>query len=200
MQPIGQFVHLTDEQMESRIREAMRSIVDHSLELGYLLADWKRRGREVDDFRLAGVGDILLRIGEGQLDPAVFTNHWPKIDTMRQLATLPLSDQKRLATGGTVAVVTGKSGVDILQMDIETIMDRGLQQQVFKRGRILAIASQRARIQEEAKDQSNPVPSAIGHLVLDPERGGVMVGKKFITLHDLEKAARELRRLQRNAA
>jgi hypothetical protein len=191
------FLHLTDEMLDARIRDMHRNVIDNYLEMAALLAEWKRRKKDIGVFQLAGVGDYLLRVGEGQLTPEVFDRYWPDVDMLAFFSGLLVSQQREYMGGKTIPVATGPHGSQELPMTIETILQTdkkvpGLRSQVFYRNRVNDIARQRALILEREKEASKPLPETIAGMVIDRERGGVMVKRNFISKEDLRRALRAL--------
>lgn len=202
VQTVSPYLHLSDEMVEARIKEIHRGIIDNYMEMAALLAEWKRRKRDVGAFRLAGVGDWLLAVGEQRLVPEVFDRFWPDVDMMAFFMRLSVVDQKDYLDGKTITVATGPHGEQQLEMTIETIVSTdkkvaGLRYQVFDRrrggARIRSFAEQRSLILEREKAASEPKPETIAGVEIDHDRQGIQTKRsQFISKEDLSRMLKVL--------
>lgn len=114
--------------------------------LAYLAAVWReleRRGEDLSELR-TGLGQYLPLIAAGQLDAEVVVRFAGRQAVLRAVATLPLSEQQRLARGGSVPVLTIDESGRPVETDVAATLLTGQQVRLaFDHGRIRSVTEQR---------------------------------------------------------
>jgi hypothetical protein len=201
------FCHLSDEELKQRVEMVHHAIVSNCLELGKLLKEWKTRGHDPDDFRLAGMARYLIGLADGKLIAGVFVAHWPDTALMDFYWTQDAIDQQRYLDGKTITVATGLKDGDQKEMTIEDILQHdkrnekkknkapSLRSQVFYRNRINSLGQQRSIIEERVKSASRPVPETVAGVGIDKETQEAVFPRRG--RHSLETLKKIVRALER---
>lgn len=136
----------------------------------------------------------LRRIACGQLLPEVLIHFGGRPGLVSVIGSLPINDQRHIVDGGAVKVMMMADDGPTHKMLLPAKMTHIQMRQVFAKDHIRDDAEQVAILDSERKIAKAPLPSRIGPMVVDKTRGGVTVGKHFVSLADLTQAVAMLRR------
>lgn len=122
-------------------------------------AELKRRGEEMPVFD-SKLAKFLPSIASRELAAEVVVKH-PDAWLLDSMRGLPISEQKRLAEGGTVPVVKDLAGTTVQVTLGELAKERALSRRVFKFGRVVPVEEQAASIRRpELKTKAKEQPKA----------------------------------------
>ncbi len=183
----------TDEELVSGLVKRIRLTAEHLVELASYVYELERRGKDLSYLRLAMIHH-LRRIACGQLLPEVVVRFAGAPRLMSLISNLPLDDQKRMSDGEMLKLlVYTASGEKTHRMADPLAMTQSQARQVLAKDHIRTESEQSLILDQWiAKKRFNP-PDRIGELKIDKERGGVVVGRRFIALTDLQAAVAVLR-------
>ncbi len=135
----------------------------------------------------------LRRIADGQMLAEVPVRFAKKPSLIAKIGSLSLAEQQRLADGEPVKLLTyGPDGKITHQMADPLEMDAAQIAQVFAQDHIRTEEEQATKLEARRVKSGYRGPEKIGDGIIDRERGGVMVGKRFVPLHDLVKWVKAL--------
>lgn len=147
---------------------------------------------EIDELK-CGILKWLRLIAFQQLLPEAYVRFYGHNLLLSIISGLPIPTQEHLAAGELVRMVTyTPKGETTFRMVDPRAMAAKQVRQVFNKGEIRDDAAQAVWLDNERRKASQPVKSRVGDLVIDKERGGVMVGRKFIPEADLRTALKAL--------
>lgn len=133
--------------------ELARSLTHSARTLARLAAIWReleKRGEDLSDLRV-GLAAYLPLIAAGQLDAEVVVRFAGQPTTLRLMATLPVEEQRRLAKGAPVPVLTADDDGNYSTMQMPaTSLTPAQMRLVLDTGRVRPVEEQRA-VLEAAK-------------------------------------------------
>lgn len=172
--------------------DRLRLTVENLRELAEIARVLEEKGVDISDLE-TGSGMFPLKyvrlVGHGQLLPDVVLRFMGHSALMRNIAAMPLPDQKRLADGGKVEVAVRRGSsfdcrmIDPLSMSPDQI------RQTISGGRIHSYAEQIARLESEANPADDAAPTRTRALVSADARTGMLrVGNREVPIADTLRA------------
>lgn len=159
---------MNTEELMQRLGAAMSVHVEKLVEIAALIRVLEHRGENLDQLKI-GMLVWFRRIAYGQVMPEVFTKFRFNPNVLEKVASLPIPDQRRLSSGGTVEVLTF-SGQNVTTRQVDPINMTGRElQQVFYRGRVRNLTEQRGWLEDKKPQRQT------SELQLEP---GVVVDRK----------------------
>lgn len=184
---------LSIEQLKARLADSLRVTVGGLRDAALCVRELERRGEDLAHLKLSLMKYLRL-VAYGQTIPEVVVRFAGQPALLNTIVSLPLPDQERLAGGEPVVLVTTGPDGRLTNRMVDPRELKGKQVgQVFGRGFIRPESEQILLIDHEKKEASRAVPKSIGDLHIDKERGGVVIGRKFVPLADLVAAVKALR-------
>lgn len=170
--------------------ELARALTVTAETLEYLGAVWRElenRGEDLADLR-AGLGRYLPMIAAGQLDAEVVVRFAGRQSLLRNVATLPIKDQRRLALGGEVRILTIDDDGQTVETDVPaTALTVQQIRMAFDHGRIRGVDEQRNMLGSArlAARQRSPKLGRQFRVKVDKTAGVVHVGRMTIALSEV---------------
>lgn len=144
------FSNLSDSEMHAEIARRIDIWTGSLVDLADIIAAAIRRGLDLSYIKNQPLIDVLRKIESGQIDPDM-ANRFLRSRVFKYLMGLPLDEQRRIASTGTVEVVVRREDTfDVRVMDVDSLTPRQMRL-VFTRGRIRTRAEQTAILEDEAK-------------------------------------------------
>jgi hypothetical protein len=187
--PPADLAALDDDALEAELVRAMGLTVTSLVRTAWIIRLMEERGRDLSHLKI-GMLDYLRRIAYGQVAPELVVHYSESPALLRILASLPLPDQQRLASGEPVKLVVRRpEGKFDVRMVEPLKMARDQLALVFGRGKIRDEAEQILMLEDR---QPRPTGSKgarrRGTIEPDPVRGGLVVGRKFFPTGDVIEA------------
>lgn len=188
---IRSLTSLSSEDLRRELQSAALGVAQQLLRLAAIIRVLEERGEDLSDVKV-GMVRYLRRIAYGQVLPEIVTTYADYPLLLNRLTTLPLPDQERIAKGESLAVmIQTASGPDTrlvapMNMTAEQVY------QVFGDGRVRSDAEQASYLDSRS---SRPTKIAIKRKSAraDHNRGGLVIGRSFVSLPDVLDAIAELR-------
>jgi len=174
--------------------ELARALTVTAETLAYLGEVWReleRRGEDLSDIR-AGLGQYLPRIAAGQLDAEVVVRFAGRQALLRAVGSLPINEQRRLALGGKVKVVSIGEAGKIEEAAVPVAMLTTQQVRiVFDEGRVRSVAEQQNIIDSArvAARRRQKEPRRY-RLHVDRAAGQLRVGNMTVPVEEVVSALR----------
>lgn len=175
--------------------ELARALTVTAETLVYLAAIWReleRRGEDLSDLR-AGIGQYIPLIAAGQLAAEAVVHFAGRVQLLRAVQTLPLDEQRRLADGGTVRVVTltANGQLDETEMMVTALTGEQVRM-VFDIGRTRPVPEQRNMLASAKIVARRRANGARNYKVrVDIDAGRVHVGRMTVPIDEIITALRE---------
>lgn len=170
--------------------ELLRALTVTAETLAYLGAVWRElenRGEDLSDLS-AGLGRYLPMIAAGQLDAEVVVRFAGRQLLLRAVAALPIGEQRRLALGGGVQILTVDDDGKVAEVEMAaTALTAQQVRMAFDYGRIRSVAEQRNML-GSAKMAASRRGRGSGRqfrMKVDPIAGTVTVGKMTVPLSEV---------------
>jgi hypothetical protein len=158
--------------------------------MGVILRSMDEAGEDYSDLKMP-VMTYLLKVGYGQVLPDVVLAFLGMPRLLRAVAALPLSDQKRLAAGESIKVMTGDADAHRLLRVAD--MSDSERQQVFGADYIRDEAEQLAWLRHHPVADPTPGPAdPFAPIVIDRVRNGLRIGHTFLPASQWAAALNEL--------
>jgi hypothetical protein len=180
-------VHLDAPALREELTRALAVTADNLRRLAAIVYLLEERGEDLGEIRI-GLLDYLRRIAHGQVLPetVVRFGEWPRL--MRIAAALPLPDQQRLATGAPVVLVVRREAGAFDRREVDPLQLTGRQlTQVFGPDGLRDEPAQCLLLEDRglpAKKTATRTPTRFGHCTADVKKGGIRVGKHFVSVAD----------------
>lgn len=162
--------------------------------LVYLAAVWReleRRGEDLSALR-SGIGQYIPLIANGQLAAEALVHFAGRISLLRAVQSLPIDEQRRLALGGKLPVVTIAPDGQLDQTDVPAVSLTTEQiRMVFDVGRIRAPSEQRNLLASTRTAAKRRATRGRNYRVrIDKEAGTVQVGRMSVSIEEVIDALR----------
>jgi hypothetical protein len=193
----GEYDRMTPEEREHLAFRLMDEGQARMVSLGALYYSMKKNGDNLDRVRqrFGGMVEVLIRIGAGQVLPAVYRKFGAKSYLYRAVSRLDLEDQRRLAEGDArVAVLTygPHTGEPTERMlDPCELTGEGVKL-VFAPDHIRNLAEQAAMLDDKERKRHKPQPETAGKFRLDRVMRTARCGNYVFTLDELKLAVKLL--------
>lgn len=182
---------LSTPQLRTELADALGATAAQLARLACIVRLLEDRGEDLSTIRLGPMLTYLRRIAHGQLLPEVVVRFSSARLAMGKVSALALPDQRRLADGGGVElVVRRENGFDRRMADPAALSGAQLHQ-VFADGKIRSESEQIVYL-EGRERESRPLPQ-VGKARADRARGGLLVGRIFVSQGDILAALSQLR-------
>jgi hypothetical protein len=178
--------------LKDQLTKALKLSAESLKRLATIVRLLEERGEDLSDLKLGLVG-YLRQIAYGQLAPEAVVRFGQSPLVLRCVATLPMPDQMRLATGEPVElVVRTVGGTPTKRLADPAKLTRAQLHQVFARDRIRDEAEQLLML--SAAPEPRPLPVKVrGRITADPKRGGLKIGRTFVPAATLVEALGSLK-------
>jgi len=182
---------MTTDELRAELSRSLAKTAAELLRLAKIVRTLEERGEDLEDLKI-GLLNYLRLIAYDQLAPEVVVRFGGSPLTLRMVASLPLPDQRSLASGGSVTLVVKRpDGVFDKRLADPAKLTPGQLRQIFGRNQlrteqeqILLLEDRREpKTKEKAKNQT---------ISPDKKRGGVVVGRKFIPTGKVLEALADL--------
>lgn len=192
-----EFRDLSNDELRRRLSDSLGLTAKSLLRSARLVGALERRGEDLSGLKI-GILNHLRKIACGQLLPEVLVRYAAKPSLVVLIGNLPITDQQRLVDGELVRLllVGGDGRRDHVMADPLNMRPHQVSQ-AFARDHIRTEAEQYLILVGKQQEAKRPLPQAVGNMRIDDERDGVMVGRLFIPLADLETAVALLRKNKR---
>jgi hypothetical protein len=180
------------EELRTELVKHLSVTAEDILRLAVLIKVLESRGEPIENIKV-GLIHHLRRIAEGILLPEALVRFGGRPHLLNAISRMPAGEQKKLADGEYVKMVVRHPGGDFDTRMVDPLLLRAGQLS-------LVFAQDRVRSEHEQivmmEDRLKPVARVqkVGYMTLDYERGGVMVGAKFIPQSDLHEALQKLKK------
>jgi hypothetical protein len=175
--------------------ELARALTVTAETLIYLAEVWReleRRGEDLRDLR-AGMGRYIPLIAAGQLDATAVVQFAGRPALLRAMQTLPVDEQKKLATGDKLDVITIRPDGSTVETRVQAAHLTGEQVRLaFGEVGLRPIEEQRNLIESaQIKRYRQRQPVHRNYRVrVDMERGTIQVGRMILTIKEVKDALR----------
>jgi hypothetical protein len=177
---------LSSSDLRAELVRSLSLSVEHLTRAASIVRLLEERGEAVEDEANKSLVSWLRRIAYGQLAPEAVIRFSGKPSLINQISSLPLPDQRRVASGQPVSLVVrrGSGGFDSRLID-PLYMSPSQFTQVFARGRIRDEAEQIAFLEAGPVESDTKKPSKVGRLRPDTKRAGLVIGRTFAPVADI---------------
>jgi hypothetical protein len=183
---------LSTDELRDELTRSLSLTAQHLSRLALVVRLLEERGEDLSDLRIGLLG-YLRQIAYGQIVPEIVVRYAETPSLLRRIASLPIPDQRRLASGDTIEVVVRRDDGSFDRRRVDPLfLGRSQLRQVFDSGRIRDEAEQINMIESSPKSKEKPKSQKIGRLRTDPKRGGIVVGRTFVPAADVAKALASL--------
>lgn len=183
---------MTSDQLKEELAKGLSLTAKNIVVLAKIVKRLETRGEDLSDLKI-GIINYLRKIAQGQLCADVLVRFAGRPSLIDAISRLPMDDQVKLAKGEQVKIaVYGQDGFLTHRMADPLIMPPDQFRQAFASDHIRGEAEQVLVLDQRRTRKMKKPLEQIGFLSIDKERGGVSVGKRFISLHDLVAAVKEL--------
>lgn len=168
-------------ELRAGLSKSLGITVGGLIEAAVFVKELERRGEDLSDIRDSTLPN-LRKIACGQLLPEMYLRLFGKSGILNRVATLPIPDQQKIASGVPIAVyLADGSGNHVLHRAED--MEPAMAQQVFAPGKIRNQSEQIAWL----RAREIPRPRAAGPAItIDRRRKGIHAeAHSFISLADL---------------
>lgn len=169
--------------------ELAQSLTMSARHLAYLAMIWRElenRGEDLSDLR-TGLAVYLPQIAAGHLEAEAVIRYAGHPMLLRNIATLPIEQQRRLLAGETVPVLTVGSSGEYEQAALPAhTLTPAQARMVFGDGKIRSVSEQQAILDSQrvtAKRRSRPGPD--GRVRYDPKTDLIRVGRATATVGEV---------------
>lgn len=156
--------------------------------ISFLAKVWsalEQRGEDMSSYR-NGLMRYLPLIDQGKMDPAILIQFAGQALLLRELAMIPLDEQRRLASGEKVALVTqlDDGSFSTKMVDIASLHAR-YYSQIFDMGRVRTEKEQKKLLDTPARVIKRQQKIRKKMVLVDKEKGAIKCGSLAILLDDL---------------
>ena len=198
---------LTPEQRQARIEELKERLVgalavtaQKFVEVGEILRELDDLGADTSDLKMWWI-HYVRKVAYGQLLPGLVVRYFGNRKLLGIAASLPLHEQRLLASGegvklltyspdGQLALPDGKPN-NLMVQPLDMTKDQ--LRQAFASDHIRSLEEQAAWLADKRTKAKGPKPEKVGKFNVDRARGGATHRGEFITLDELLAVVRELR-------
>lgn len=188
--PPADLVSLSPPELRAELVRSIRMTVESLIRMSWIVRLLEEKGEDLSDIRLSILG-YLRKIAYGQVSPEAVVRFAERPTILQKIASLPMPDQIKLASGSPVKVLirSPDGSMDHRMLD-PTILSRNQVAQVFgPGGRLRDEAEQSCYLDDRrATTTKYGTPSIPAKIRVDAERGGIRVGKTFVATADLLEA------------
>lgn len=174
-------------QLRADLADGLKLTADSLARVAAVWAELEARGEDLSDLR-HGLGRNVALIASGRLAPEAVVAFAGKPSVLRAIDGLPLGEQRRLAAGGKVELVTPDDRRSSVEVPVASIPPR-LLGVVFGEGEIRQPAEQRLRLRAKAAPPAKPERKY--RVKYDPEKGEVKVGGMSVPVAEVLRALGE---------
>lgn len=161
--------------------ELAKSLTLSARHLAYLAMIWRElenRGEDMSDLR-TGLAIYLPQIAAGHLDAEAVIRYAGQPSLLRNIATLPIEQQRRLVAGEAVPVLTVGANGEYQQAALPAhTLTPAQARMVFDAGKLRSVDEQRAMFEAQrvaAKRRTRPGPD--GRVRYDPKTDQIRIGR-----------------------
>lgn len=184
---------LPTDALRAELAQQMTVTAQHLQRLASIVAELERRGEDLSELKVGMLG-YLRRIAAGQLHPDAVVRYLDYPMLLNRVATLPVTDQERLATGEPIKLVVWREGKTETRMMDPIKLTRDQVSQVFGPGAIRDEVGQIAVLESRfARPEQHAKPTTTGKCRADRKTGTVRVGRYVVPASDLVAALADLR-------
>ena len=192
-QPSAELLALDSRQLRQELVRSLSLSVEHLVRAAIIVRILEERGETVEDEANQSLVSWLRRIAYGQLAPEAVIRFAGKPGMVNSISSLPLPDQRLVASGKPVALVVRRENNTFDERMVDPLyLSRSQFSQVFARGRIRTAAEQILFLESEPAEVEPSKPKKVGKLRPDPKRGGIVIGKTFAPVADILGALAQL--------
>lgn len=188
------FDNLPTEELRRELVRCLALTAQNLYRMALLVKTLEGRGEDLSGLKI-GMVDHLRDIARGTLLPETVVSFASKPSLIKTIGRLPIPEQKRLASGGTVLlVVYNEEGQRTHRPSNPLDMLPAQVRQVFDGDHIRTEQQQHLLLDEKNKNAARPLPERAGKLRIDRERDGFYVGNHFVSAADARAALSLLRK------
>lgn len=186
MNDIAEIALKSTEDLRRELADHLELTVASLARMAGIVRELERRGVDLSDLR-TGLVSYLRLIGQGRLSAKAVAKFVDRPLLLRAVAELPLDRQDQLADGQTIDVLVSTPGGHT-SSDSVAAADMSLDQirLAFCRGQILSPQQQLARLSSKVRRR------VAGHVKIDRNGGGLMIGRKFFPADEIRSALLKL--------
>lgn len=171
---------MTTVELREELARGLTLVAENLFRTGQIWIELERRGEDLSDLR-KGLAAYLPQIGTGRMDARVLVKFAGAPALLRAVSILPVDEQVRLATGGTVPLVAEDLSVvptDPLRLTAPQVA------QVFSAGQIRSTAEQKEILTRRA---ARTIKKTV--VQYDRAKGGrFLVGRQVVLMSQLLSA------------
>lgn len=175
---------MTTEELRDELVAALKITAESLSRLALIVQTLEERGDDLSGLRIPLL-DHLRRIAHGQVLPELVVRFAGKSMLLHRVSLLPMPDQQRLANGGTVELVVRRdspdgenTSFDKRQADPQRMTPKQVCQ-VFANDHIRGEGEQILLLEDKRSPTKSASPR--GKVRTDKQRGGLLVGRVFVT-------------------
>lgn len=181
---------MTTEQLRLELAESLRMTAESLLRVALIVRTLEERGEDLTELRI-GLLPYLRRIAYGQVLPEVVVRFAQSPALVRQISSLPLPDQRRLAAGEAIELIATTEGGEIDHRRVDPLFLTPDQVRLaFGPGRIRPLEEQAAILHDR---KPKPKAGGSGKIRVDHKTGRLKVGRTALDVADVLSAVAELR-------
>jgi len=154
--------------------------------MGVIWQELERRGEDLSDLR-KGIATYLPLIAAGQLAAEAVVTFASKRSILRALEGVPLDEQRRLAAGGTLAVIDPTNTERVEEVSLANLPSRRLKI-VFDDGEVRTPALQRLATRSRMPRRAHAGADRVFYPRVDAAAGTLTIGRMTVRISDVMSA------------
>jgi hypothetical protein len=182
---------LESDALRRELADSLAGTAHHLLRLAAIVRILEERGEDLTELRIGMLGH-LRRIAYGQVLPETVVRFAEYPLLLQRVGQLPIPEQRRLADGESITIAVRREDGTFDHREADPLAMTPQQiHQVFSRGSIRGLGQQILTLEDRpARAKAAAVKSDCR---ADRERGGIVVGRKFVPLAEALAAIADTR-------
>ena len=199
MTALDQLMEMSVPELRRKLTECLSRTVDELKEAANIVRALEEKGEDLSDLR-SGLFNYLRLIAYDQLLPEVVVRFAGSPALMRNVAALPLPDQKRLADGGQIELAV-RRGTKFDTRNVAPVdLNKEQFHQVFAGGRIRSVQEQMAQLEARPEpEEPEVIITRPSRITSDPLHATMKIGRYTLTVEEVVKAFSGLAPINRDA-
>lgn len=183
---------LTTDELRDQLAAHLQLTAEHMLRTALVVRELEERGEDLTDLKL-GLLPYLRRIAHGQVVPELVVRYAGFPALIQRLSSFPLPEQRKIAAGEPVELLVLRGETSDTRKVDPLHLTRDQLYQVFARDHIRTTAEQAALLEDVRAKPRAPKRPKKTRVRTDAERGGLVVGRSFVSVDEVLHALAELR-------